>query len=607
MPKRDTEAPHRASSSGSLSLGECCNTLKNDPAFRGILLHEANDRYIAGKHQESIERQIEALCLGFRTKFFLNDDKSDNSDNDFYVKLLRNIASHHADTESASDFKPVLFFGSEPAKTKDSAKTKCQEHVDPKALVRKCRDLPEEWIVLQLCKNFDPNAAHSLQSEIISSNQGIFLTLLKYPRADLNNHEPLCVYLPPFAQENLYKMVNDITQEHRNLLSNPGVDREIYWSNLRKLDEKYLRMIDLVINWIGPWIVLFQGRSKSSDNAWEMEIFANVDLLAAQKKLSNRQRILLSIISCSLDLLSPDDVEIAAKDIARDEKECKIIKKFLNDNNFPAPANESARFPTIIIVDELLDQFPWELMLPSNEMSRVSSLHILLRLFEKYQKKIKNGYLHLDIKKGSTMINPESDLPKMEQRVTKFLNYWLPEWKQIVGEIPKSEEFRKILESADIFLFCGHGNALKYIKPEDLIKDTLNCVVMLFGCDSVKLKADGFCSEMTAVHLYYHSVLCPLVIGSKNIITDSPTDKLTARVLSTWFKSKAKKHFALCSEASFRKGEIEFVKNANPAWENLHNPSILGIFADIRSTDSLPIYMRAAIDLRGLPIWLTSK
>uniref|UniRef100_A0A1B0DR46 Uncharacterized protein n=1 Tax=Phlebotomus papatasi TaxID=29031 RepID=A0A1B0DR46_PHLPP len=66
-------------SAENISLGECYNTVKNDAAFRGILLKQADELYRAGKHMESIECQIEALCLGFRTKFFFCDYSSFDS------------------------------------------------------------------------------------------------------------------------------------------------------------------------------------------------------------------------------------------------------------------------------------------------------------------------------------------------------------------------------------------------------------------------------------------------------------------------------------------------------------------------------------------------
>uniref|UniRef100_A0A1B0CLT1 separase n=2 Tax=Lutzomyia longipalpis TaxID=7200 RepID=A0A1B0CLT1_LUTLO len=436
-----------------------------------------------------------------------------------------------------------------------------------------------EWTVLHLCKDFNANSVNSLQSEVISSNGGIYLTLLKYERSELNHHEPICVFLPALKEENIFEMMQDVAKRHEKYMTvNPGTDKTIYWANLKQLDQDYFNLIQLLINWLGPWITFFLGRMKEERDVHE-KIFTIVDDFAKAEKLNPRQRILLSLICCNRDLLDGDSVEI-----------------------FP-DFTTSLRFPILLIVDELLDQFPWEMVLPEMETARVSSLHMLMRLYDKYKDQIVEGYLQLNLEKGITLINPQGDLLKMQRRMVEFFTYWLPEWQQNVQKIPTSEELRRMLESSDIFVYCGHGNALKYIKPMDLIKDTLNCVVLLFGCDSIRLKAEGFCSEMTGAHLYYHYVLCPLVIGATNVITDFPTDQLSARILSSWFKSTASKHFAFADEKSFKEGKIEFKKNSKPAWENLHNPSILGIFADIRNSEKLALFMRASVILRGLPIW----
>ncbi|XP_055680010.1 uncharacterized protein LOC129788059 [Lutzomyia longipalpis] len=612
MPRKPPKEAIPIKLSAAYSPGKAKNTVKDDASFRGTLLHRANELYGRGKVPESVECQIEALCMGFRTKFFSCSDRSDSLDYDMNMKFIDDLEALNAGQRDPPEFTGPEFDVLNEALTevveefRKSTKTSpldTLEYDSAGKLIEKCRELPEEWTVLHLCKDFNANSINSLQSEVISSNGGIYLTLLKYERSELNHHEPICVFLPALKEQNIFEMMQDVAKRHEKYMTvNPGTDKTIYWANLKLLDQDYFNLIQLLINWLGPWITFFLGRMKEERDVHE-KIFTIVDDFAKAEKLNSRQRILLSLICCNRDLLDRDSVEVAAKEISQSTKERRKILDFLSNEKIFPDFTTSLRFPILLIVDELLDQFPWEMVLPEMETARVSSLHMLMRLYDKYKDQIVEGYLQLNLEKGITLINPQGDLLKMQRRMVEFFTYWLPEWQQNVQKIPTSEELRGMLESSDIFVYCGHGNALKYIKPMDLIKDTLNCVVLLFGCDSIRLKAEGFCSEMTGAHLYYHYVLCPLVIGATNVITDFPTDQLSARILSSWFKSTASKHFAFADEKSFKEGKIEFKKNSKPAWENLHNPSILGIFADIRNSENLALFMRASIILRGLPIW----
>ncbi|GAB0091465.1 hypothetical protein DMENIID0001_063160 [Sergentomyia squamirostris] len=598
----------------SCLFDEARNTVKNNAAFRGILLHKANEFYRNGKHLESMECQIEALCLGFRTKFFVDSQDSD-LDYDFHLKLLEDLKSQHK-SDKKSSFVPTLAWdkikslaNSVPLK-KEAVEKSCP-NPDPRSLITRCKEFPEDWVVLQLCKNFNPNGINSLKREIITHNSGIFLTLFKYPRSDLNDNEPVCVYLPPL-DENIYELLEGISKDHAENLGisedRDKICRTTYWSNIKKLDQDYVKLVIKLQEWLGPWLALFQGRIKPTKIDHEEEIFTQVDEFAKREKLSKRQIALLIMVCSGINFLDDDEIERASQEIAEDYHQYIKIKDFLTQHDHSSHLDDDLkRSPTILIVDELLDQFPWELLFPDREITRVSSLHILMRLFDKYKNQIKDGYLQLDLQTGNSLINCKGDLMNMESRIVAFLDYWLPHWKQHVRISPSWEEMKNFLESSDVFLYCGHGNALKFIKSGDLIKSNLNCVVMLFGCDSVKLKSNGFCSEMMGCHLYYHYALCPLVIGATNIITDLPIDQLSTRVLSTWFKSKRSKHFAHYDPKSFSSGKLEFKPNSQPAWKELYSPNILEIFAKIRTTETIAVWLKASVVLRGLPVWSVTK
>ena len=89
----------------------------------------------------------------------------------------------------------------------------------------------------------------------------------------------------------------------------------------------------------------------------------------------------------------------------------------------------------------------------------------------------------------------------------KFFDYCLPNWKCMNGKSKEMEYLADTITEANVYVYCGHGSGLQFIKCEKLTKLHLNNVVFLFGCDSVALSSYGLYSEMTGSHIYYHLAL----------------------------------------------------------------------------------------------------
>lgn len=92
------------------------------------------------------------------------------------------------------------------------------------------------------------------------------------------------------------------------------------------------------------------------------------------------------------------------------------------------------------------------MMLPNQELTRISSLTVLFEIYEKYKDSISNGYLKVNLQKGNCVINPDSTLNNMQERMSGFLNYWLPHYNCVFGSIPKKDEMADILTNCDIFM-----------------------------------------------------------------------------------------------------------------------------------------------------------
>jgi separase len=167
--------------------------------------------------------------------------------------------------------------------------------------------------------------------------------------------------------------------------------------------------------------------------------------------------------------------------------------------------DDTSTFPCILIIDELLDQMPFEMINLQQEYTRVCSFSILKKLHERHRHQMdNNGYIVTTLSNCQAMVNPDSTLTSMEDRMRNFFNYWLPSWKVAFNQMPTRENFHDILSQSDVFVYCGHGSGLNYCFSEDVYNFKTKAIVFLFGCASVGLYSTGLNSELKGAHIYYH-------------------------------------------------------------------------------------------------------
>lgn len=53
-----------------------------------------------------------------------------------------------------------------------------------------------------------------------------------------------------------------------------------------------------------------------------------------------------------------------------------------------------------------MDFMNWEMCIPEQDSTRVSSLSLLFQLFTNYRQQIRKGYVMIEVKKGFVLINP---------------------------------------------------------------------------------------------------------------------------------------------------------------------------------------------------------
>lgn len=388
-----------------------------------------------------------------------------------------------------------------------SAKTVINPLTVPFNTMDRCLNLPNEWTVVQLTKQFDPLSSVKSASEILETHSNIYLTVLRYPHMELNNNQPLTIRLEPKCND-LFSRNAKICKMIKETMKLTDIPE--YVKRLAEVDKTIVEIREQMIIMLGPYLVLFLGSYKENEvKTEESLVLTKVKAFFDQEQLTNCKDLTMTfLIARGIELLNYEDLDTYAIGFSSDKNVSRRMSEFLYDlkenSNIPFSAPS---YPTILIVDELLDGLYWEMLLPNKEMCRCSALHILLEITKRYENKIKGGYLRLNVNKGTALINLGDDLPVMQKRISGFYDYWKPSWKQYVKVTPSAEEIQQILKESDVIVYSGHGSGQQFVNPETIQQMDANSVVFLFGCESVKLVSYGQCSERIGIHLFYHYIL----------------------------------------------------------------------------------------------------
>lgn len=364
----------------------------------------------------------------------------------------------------------------------------------------KIKELPNEWTVLQLCKGYNPDISFSNFQQIFNYNADIYISLIRYPRWEKNNFKPICIELKIPTNENIYSTMSKI----RDNIYPSIMDKVLHHEGLIRIEEQFKKLIKTLKQILGPWICLFHGQH---DEKLDTKIFSLVDIFCKIQRLSDRENVLISLMARKIHLLTSEDIKQGAEFISSDIKKIKLITLFLIDLKSTEKTIPNKTLPVVLIIDEYLDLFPWEMIVPSQETTRFGSLQFLIHLTEVYKDSIRNGYLEKRASVANAVINPESNLADCEKRMTGFFKEVLPDWNIIAGRQPESSEFCSILNKSDFYAYMGHGSGLQLLKGNKIAELRISGIVFLFGCSSVALNSNGFCNEMSGCHNYYHLAL----------------------------------------------------------------------------------------------------
>lgn len=372
----------------------------------------------------------------------------------------------------------------------------------------------------------------------------------------------------------------------------------------KNLTQTQAKLVFDMIAWLGPWLTLFSGKIKGkSGEEFQHNIHREVEQFIGKLiDFTDRQSVILHLMARRLDLLDTDKIKQGAYEIARNCNEYLSIREFLLDLKSKLIfSNEFEYYPCILIVDEIMDPMPWEMIVPLQEFTRVHSIYLLFDLYEKFKHQIDDGYLKLNITNGLALLNPNNDekLGDMCTRMNKYYDDFLPDWKRLEKIVPSFEQMSNGLDESDLFVYSGHGSTLQLFSSAEFQALKHNCIMMLFGCESISMKPGGTICEAICPSYAYFRTGCPGILGAITIVTDIWIDLITILLLTQWVTPKQMPHprIDLCRDERSK----ERVNKILAKSDGRKNSNLLALLCNIRNDTDISICIRSAIVYRGLP------
>lgn len=207
------------------------------------------------------------------------------------------------------------------------------------------------------------------------------------------------------------------------------------------------------------------------------------------------------------------------------------------------------------------------------------------------------------MKNGFALVNPDNDarLSDMRKRLSQYYDAYFPKWNLIDGVIPTLDQISNGLAKSDLFVYSGHGSSLQFFSSKEFEQMKHDCIMMLFGCESIAMKPNGSILEASCSTYTYFNSGCPAVLGAITIVTDVWIDLITIILLTRWTPSTNKTHptIRICKDQV----TMNRVNGILEKYEDKPNPNLLELLCDIRDEQGINIRIRSAIVIRGLPLY----
>lgn len=334
-----------------------------------------------------------------------------------------------------------------------------------------------------------------------------------------------------------------------NSMSMTETKKEPFWKLRFQIDERLKLLLQSVENEVfGPFKGLFLGKVQDLKYAPACLWFKKKLIeLAEQTELKCEDQSLLDVVIESVVFLSTDEAKTAFRILFQTDNEEFLSKVFeLKKKYFRAwltmdkvkelYANLE---PVGLILDTPILQFPFE-SLPTfravnQPFFRVPSLRVASLLYSTFQNTIlERG---VDDKDTYYVIDPSNNLPNTEAFFKTPIKS-IKEWNGVIGTQPEGKQLMANLESADIYLYLGHGTGACFFRtiPGGLDSANLKPVSFVIGCSSGRITNEAQNSETHGAPYRFMMNGAPCYVGNLWDVTDRDIDIFSESLMSHWFK-----------------------------------------------------------------------
>ncbi|XP_025203573.1 separin [Melanaphis sacchari] len=405
-------------------------------------------------------------------------------------------------------------------------------------LLERLKEMPPEWTLIQITKNYNPKDIVTPRPTDKPTEVGELFISRYQCGQKYKNIKPLTIKVDKAKSSLGQKTIFEVLKKSLEDTNDRQNKDPVAIRNLRDSASQSIKSISQEIHtsWIKHWICILLGNY--IDEKLSTEVYSIIDNVIEEENmtLSDRSRMILYQITNAVVQLTDVEISNILKEVDCSTEEMNKFESAINKYKLNGShLMLKKRHPVLLILDEHLECLPWETIpcLKRHPVSRVSSVHIAHRLYNKHKDSIQNGLMKIK-NQGYYILNPDKTLSNAEKRMSSFLKERNVNWPGIQSQEPTSEQFSSILKKNNILLYCGHGNGTQYLHSLDLDKLDLQCIPMLFGCSSVKHTDKGGRPNFVGASYGYLKAGCPCVIGMLWNVTSLDADNLARAMLNVW-------------------------------------------------------------------------
>ena len=243
-------------------------------------------------------------------------------------------------------------------------------------------------------------------------------------------------------------------------------------------------------------------------------------------------------------IFEPNNEQIKSKNIShyKNKSRFKLMSIIEYKNRFINKIFNSAKFEFSFYEKNITDLFYY---LPSIELSKLPLENIPLLYNLAIIRTLNINYIKLNplmqnisiTKDIFFLLNPKKDLIDTEKRILPLIQK--NNIKCIYSREPTEKEMNNIIKNKLMYIYCGHGDSLKYLKKEYLESHQINFLTFLFGCSSAnsRLLSEKDTQPLSTPQLFLKQ-LCPFFLGFLWTVSSQDLDELTVKMMKILFESK---------------------------------------------------------------------